>query len=371
MNIRRLSAIFHVRSQPEYIEARARTIATEQSVEMPLSAIDDVSILRDIVGTVESIDDLGEGQFEVRIGLALATVGSDAGQLLNVVFGNTSLHRDVILYDIILPPELESAFGGPRHGLVGLRQRVGAHDRALTCSALKPQGLTPNRLAELAERFARGRLDFIKDDHGIADQVYSRFTDRVPAIAAAVRRAAQASGHPTRYVPSLSGDLEQMQRQVRLARNEGLDTVLICPMLSGVANLQALVRGWPDVAFFAHPTLGGITAICPELLIGKLFRLFGADAVIFPNFGGRFGYSPESCRRLAHNATVPNLRLRASVPVPAGGMTTDRVPEILSFYGIDTMLLLGGSLLEAREHLTDATRAFTASVARYREELAR
>jgi len=361
----RLQVIFHVQSEAALIDARARAIAIEQSVEMPPAAIDDAAILRDIVGAVDGVADLGGGLFEVRIALAAATVGNDAGQLLNMAFGNTSLHDDAVLRDVILPAELEEGFGGPRHGLAGLRQRFGGTHRAFTCSALKPQGLTADRLADLAERFARGRLDFIKDDHGIADQAYAPFAERVPAIAAAVRRAVQASGHPTRYLPSLSGDLEQMHRQVRLARNEGLDTVLIAPMVAGVATLQALVRAWPEVAFFAHPTLGGAARIVPELLIGKLFRLFGADAVIFPNFGGRFGYSQDTCRRLAHNATAPNPRLRASVPVPAGGMTVERVPEILDFYGTDVMLLLGGSLLEARERLTEATTAFTDAVARH------
>ena len=96
-------------------------------------------------------------------------------------------------------------FPGPHYGIDGLRQRANAFNRALTCSALKPQGLPPARLAQLAERFARGGIDFIKDDHGLADQSYSSFADRVTAIASAV-------GH-THYVPSLSGDLDQMRRQ--------------------------------------------------------------------------------------------------------------------------------------------------------------
>jgi ribulose-bisphosphate carboxylase large chain len=360
-----MQVIFHVQSDAALIEARAHAIAVEQSVEMPPAAIDDAAVLRDIGGTVEGIADLGAGLFEVRIALAAATVGNDAGQLLNMAFGNTSLHDDVVLRDVMLPDELETTFGGPRHGLAGLRERVGGTHRALTCSALKPQGLAVGRLADLAERFARGRLDFIKDDHGLADQDFSPFAERVPAIAAAVRRAAQASGHPTRYLPSLSGDLEQMHRQVRLARNEGLDTVLIAPMVAGVATVRALVRAWPEFAFFAHPTLGGAARIAPDLLIGKLFRVFGVDAVIFPNFGGRFGYSQDTCRRLADNATAPNPRLRASVPVPAGGMTVERVPEILDFYGTDAILLLGGGLLQARERLTEATIAFTDAVARH------
>ena len=77
---------------------------------------------------------------------------------------------------------------------------------------------------------------------------------------------------------------------------------MIAPMIAGWATMQTLVRQYPEVAFFAHPTMGGAARIAPDLLIGKLFRLLGADAVIFPNHGGRFGYTPETCRRLADQA---------------------------------------------------------------------
>ena len=127
--------------------------------------------------------------------------------------------------------------------------------------------------------------------------------------------------------------------------------------------MQALVAGFPDVAFLAHPSFGGASRIAPELLIGTLFRLFGADAVIFPTHGGRFGYTAETCRRIAAAARVNWVEMRRALPVPAGGITLARVPEILDFYGPDTMLLVGGSLLAAREHLTAETAAFTRTVA--------
>ncbi len=353
----RLTATYRIVSDPASIKARAHSIAVEQSVEMPLDAIDDAAIHDQIVGKVESIQDRGNGQFDVRIALAIATVGDDAGQFLNMVFGNTSLHNDVILLDVEVPAALSTVFPGPHHGIEGLRHRANAFDRALTCSALKPQGLPPARLAQLAERFARGGIDFIKDDHGLADQSCSPFADRVAAIAAAI-------GH-THYVPSLSGNLDQMRRQIVAAQTHGIDTVLIAPMIAGWSNFQALVRGHPDIAFFAHPTMGGAARIAPDLLIGKLFRLLGADAVIFPNHGGRFGYTPETCRRLADQARTPHEGIRPSVPVPAGGMTLERVPEMLDFYGPDAMLLIGGSLLAARDRLTEQTAAFTQLVAQH------
>ena len=357
----RVFATYRVHADARTIAARAQSIAVEQSVEMPLAAIAAPHVLDGIVGKVEHIDDRGGGLFDVRIALAADTVGSDAGQLLNMLFGNTSLHADVVLRDVAIPPAMLAGFGGPHHGIAGLRQRVGATGRALTASALKPQGLPPQDLANLAHRFARGGLDYIKDDHGIADQRYSPFAERVPACAAAVREARDITGHPTRYLPSLSGDLDAMRRQIDIARDAGVDAVLIAPMIAGWCTMQTLVAANPDIAFFAHPAMGGAARISPPLLI-RLFRLLGADAVVFPNYGGRFGYSQQTCAQLADQARSPWGTLRPSVPVPAGGMTLDRVPELLDFYGRDAMLLIGGSLLEAREHLVEATAAFVQRV---------
>ena len=57
--------------------------------------------------------------------------------------------------------------------------------------------------------------------------------------------------------------------------------------------------------------------------------------------------------------------LIAALPVPAGGMTTERVEEMLAFYGHDVMLLIGGALLDAKEQMTAATRAFTDKVRQF------
>jgi ribulose-bisphosphate carboxylase large chain len=362
-----LHAVYHVRGDVRSIDARARAIAVEQSVEMPVEAIEDESVRAEVVGRVEGVRDLAKGLFEVRIGLAAATVGDDPGQLLNMLFGNTSLHDDVVLHDADIPPALVARFGGPRHGLGELRRRVGAADtRALTCSALKPQGMPAQRLANLAARFAEGGVDYVKDDHGLADQGYSPFAERVDAVAAALRRVATANGRAARYVPSLSGDLDSQRRQIAAARDAGIDAVLVAPMIAGLSNVLTLVRQNPDMAFLAHPTLAGAARLSPHLLFGKIFRMVGADGIVFPNHGGRFGYSPDTCRLLARTALEARDGLRPCVPIPAGGMAIDRVGEMLDFYGADVMLLIGGALLFTRERLVEATRAFVAEVEGYR-----
>lgn len=357
-----LTAIYRVRTAADSIEARAKAIALEQSIEMPDDLVADPFVRDSIVGRVEAIAARGPEIFEVRIALAVATTGLEAGQLMNMLFGNTSIHEDVQLADIVVPEHLADAFGGPNHGLTGLRARTGAGARAMTCSAIKPQGLPAAKLAEIAGRFAAGGIDFVKDDHGLADQSYSPFAARVRACADAVANANAVRGGNTRYVPSLSGDLDRLRRQAEIALEAGVDTVLVAPMVIGLPAFHALARAFPGLALIAHPALAGALRIAPPLLLGKLFRLFGADATIFPNHGGRFGYTPDTCRDLAHTALAPWHGLAGCVPVPAGGMTTDRVPEMLGFYGRDTILLIGGNLLAAGDALAARTAEFVASV---------
>jgi ribulose-bisphosphate carboxylase large chain len=359
----RIAATYRIRADARAIQERAKAIAVEQSVEMPVAAIDDAKVLAEIVGRVDDIRDRGDGSFTVRIGLAVATTGPEPGQLLNMLFGNSSIHDDVTLEDAEFPPEVLTAFGGPRQGIAGLRARCGAESRAMTCSALKPQGLGPEALAALAGRMAEGGIDFIKDDHGLADQAYSPFAARVRAVMREIAAANGRTGARTRYAPSLSGNLEQMRAQVRAARAAGVDTLLIAPMIAGVATFHALVREFPDMAFLAHPALAGASRIAPPLLIGTLFRLLGADATIFPNHGGRFGYSPATCLAVAEKARGTLGALKPCAPVPAGGMTLDRVGEMLDFYGRDVVLLIGGGLLAARDRLTQEAAAFQRRVA--------
>ena len=96
------------------------------------------------------------------------------------------------------------------------------------------------------------------------------------------------------------------------------------------------------------PSFGGATRILPELLYGKLFPLYGADAAIFANFGGRFAYSKETCRNIADALTVPDEPgLLPTLPMPAGGIKYQHVSDVLKFYGTEVILLIGGGLYEA------------------------
>ena len=56
-------------------------------------------------------------------------------------------------------------------------------------------GLSATDLAELAYRFALGGIDLIKDDHGLTNQPFCPFEERVRRCAEAVaRRTARPAG---------------------------------------------------------------------------------------------------------------------------------------------------------------------------------
>jgi ribulose-bisphosphate carboxylase large chain len=370
-----MSVRYRVHCPAEAIEARASALAIEQSIEMPIEAVRDARVRSEIVGEVLAIEACPDEaqRFDVVLGLAAETTGDEPGQLMNMLFGNCSLQPDVELLDLQLPAAMLDRLPGPRFGIDGWRGAVGAATtrRALSCTALKPQGLPPAALAELAYACARAGIDVIKDDHGIADQRFAPFAERVPAVQRAIARANREkagadgalAGHRSVYAPSLSGGPKRLAAQLRTLRDEGVGAALACPMIIGVPTFVELVRANAGVPLLAHPALAGHARIRAPLLLGKLFRLFGADATIFPNWGGRFSHSRAECLAIADQARAPLGTHAPILPVPAGGMSVTRVAGMLDDYGPDTMLLIGGNLLAAGDAMPARAAEFAARVA--------
>ncbi len=357
--MKELHAIYRIDCRADEVEARARALAVEQSIEMPPEAVSSGFVETRVLGRVEGIEPLGEAAFRVRVGLSAESVGRDAGQLLNMLFGNSSLQPAVSLLDFELDETLAARFDGPRGGIAGLRSALARPAGALTCSALKPLGSTPQELAQLAVALAAGGIDVIKDDHGLADQARAPFGERVPAICGALARRGLDR---CLYVPSLTGGPAGMREALHVAREEGVRMVMLAPMISGLGALQELAANGSGPLLLAHPAMAGAARIAPPALLGKLFRLCGADATIFPNHGGRFSYSQDTCRDIAAQARAPLHGLASCMPVPAGGMTPARVAEMLTFYGDDVMLLIGGALLASPLGVEAAAADFVGAV---------
>jgi ribulose-bisphosphate carboxylase large chain len=366
MSSQRFSVTYHVTpndSRP--IEDHAMDICIEETVEIPKAAIPQSHWDNGIVGKTESIKQLSgtPARYEVIISYRVDITSNSIPNLFNVLFGNISILRGIKLVDIAFADEQLKAFGGPRFGIEGLRKELGVHDRPLTMTALKPLGLSSQEIATYAKGFALGGLDLIKDDHGLINQHFHPFKERVSRIMDALRDVEAKSGKRTLYYPMLSTPFGEIEEHAAFAKEQGCHGVLVPPMLIGVDTGYHLARKY-DLAVVAHPTMTGSNFSDPNhgisisMLLGKLPRLFGADVSVFPNAGGRFGFTLQDCQNLCNELRHPFGHLKGAYPAPAGGMTVERVGEMLNTFGNDTVLLIGGALLLHSPTPEQSARAF-------------
>lgn len=347
----RLLATYAITGLAGEARVRAEGIAVEQTIEFPADLIADDDIRRHVIGRIESVEATGPAVSVVRISYAMETTGGELPQLLNVLFGNCSLYPGVRLIGLDLPPELLRRFPGPRFGVPGLRRLLGVPVRPFLTSALKPMGLDAAAFAGIAETMVRGGIDVIKDDHGLADQPFAPWEERVRACATAVGRANEATGARSLYMPSLNGPVDEIAERARVAKDAGAGGLLVLPGLMGLDTMRWLAAddaiGLPIMshpAFLGSFVIGDDAGIEHGVLFGTIFRLAGADLVVFPSYGGRFAFSREACTSIAQACRAPLGDLAPSVPAPGGGMTLGRVAELHDFYGPDTALLVGGDL---------------------------
>ncbi len=328
--------------KPEII---AEAIRTEQTIEFPFD-LAPTWIQNNVVGRIENID----GQV-VTIGYPIGVTGGGLGQFLNVLWGNVSLLNGVRIIDLQLPAEFLADFRGPRFGVAGLRSIFNAPTRPLLCTALKPMGLSPEELGATAVTLARAGFDMIKDDHGLSSQPWAPWAQRVKTIARMVTEVDADSPHHCVYMPALNVPADQLLDAAHQAKEWGAGALLVLPGLAGMDSMRVLADD-PELnlPIMSHPSFLGSTVVNPQqgidhgIVFGTLMRLAGADISIFPNYGGRFSFSQEECETVAQACAASLGEIATIFPSPGGGMTLDRVPEMIKVYGTDVTLLIGGAL---------------------------
>ncbi len=347
------------------IEEHASDITLEQTVEVPNDCIPEKHFEDGIIGIVESIQPIGTtpGQYIVSISYRTDITERSIPQFLNVLFGNISLKNNIKISDISFADSFFSAFKGPNYGTEGIRNLIGVYGRALACSALKPMGLQVKELSKMAALLAKGGIDFIKDDHGISNQKFHPFKERVSRCQEAVEKVNAGRDRKTLYFPMISGRFEEIEEQVLHVIKEGIRGILIAPMLVGPDTVRYLSNKY-NLIIMAHPSLTGTHfhdpahGIAPSVFLGTLFRMLGADISVFPHAGGRFHLTEKDCLAISNSLRCVNGSWKTSFPCPAGGIHMDRISEINERYGVDTVFLIGGSLMQHSTDLSHSTKVF-------------
>ncbi|KAF0110453.1 MAG: ribulose 1 5-bisphosphate carboxylase large subunit [Rhodospirillaceae bacterium] len=348
----RFTVVYRIQADDQ-IEARARAeaLCLEQTVECPSALLPSGSVAEAMVGRIEDLRCSSHDACTATISFAVETIGAEFTQFLNVLFGNSSLKPGLRVESLSLPKTVSRLFKGPRFGPSGLRAITGVARRPLVCTALKPLGLPATALAEMAYRFAWGGIDLIKDDHGLADQTVAPFAERLARCAEAVARANQETGGRCLYLPNVTAPFDHVLPRARAARAAGAGGLLVAPGLVGWETLRRLAE---DDSIGVNPNSG----LSPYVLFGQLPRLAGADASIYPHWGGRFSFSTNDCRAIVAGARVDMGSVRPLMPAPGGGMGFDRLPDMVEVYGSDVILLIGGALQQRGPDLTANARYF-------------
>lgn len=351
--------------------ARANDLRYEQTVEFPPDLTPD-RIAQTIVGQIVSVEPDAAGGHRVTIAYPTEVAAGELTQFLNVMFGNSSIKPGIRVERFDLSAEALAPFRGPRFGRAGLRAMIGAPTRPLLCTALKPMGLSSGDLARQAYQFALGGIDLIKDDHGLTDQTFSPYGERVRACAAAIQDANAKTGYRSLYVPNVTAPHDRIADRAFTARDAGAGGLLISPGLTGFDAARLLAADDAlSLPIISHPALLGSFTVSPDAglspfaLYGQLGRLAGIDAVVFPSWGGRFAFTREECVAIARGTCEPMGALAPSFPAPGGGMKRERVQEMLDVYGQDVIFLIGGDLHRPGPDLADTSRRFREWVEAY------
>ena len=351
---------------PTYEEAKqvAWSIQVEQTIEFPYELLGESDPRRHMVGQLLSLIEK-EDCFWAKIAYPVDTSGFEVTQFLNVVFGNSSLQPHIWVVDIEFSPSLLDVFKGPKFGMSGLRQLCHTPHRPMIQAVVKPMGTPNEELARMCYAYTMGGADVIKDDHGLTNQSFSPFKDRVSRCAHAVQEANAKSGHHTLYAANVSGDGTDVLERAHYAKEAGATALMVAPALIGFGWLHRLASDDSlNLPLIVHPAmmggfvLPGTSGISPTLWMGLLPRVFGGDMNIFVSYGGRFTFEPDVCRHICEVNRRPLGNILPSCPSPGGGVTEARLPELIDLYGKDTMFLVGGDMFRRGPNLIDNMKAF-------------
>ena len=161
----------------------------------------------------------------------------------------------------------------------------------------------------------------------------------------------------------MTAPADEIDKRAAQAKSSGAGGLLVAPGLVGFDAMRRLSEndrlGLPIIshpAFQGSYVLNRESGISHGVIFGEMARLAGADASVFPNFGGRFSFSQAECREIKEGCSRPMGKLKPIFPSPGGGMSLDRVPEMIRFYGNQVNFLMGGDLF--RGGLVENCRKF-------------
>jgi 2,3-diketo-5-methylthiopentyl-1-phosphate enolase len=294
----------------------------------------------------------GGRDWDIQLAYPSHNIGNQIPLLLATVYGECASAGEIKLTDLDLPETFVASFAGPRFGLEGIRRLVGAMDRPLLITMLKPAiGLTPKESAEVFYQVAIGGSDGVKDDELLVSHPWSHFLDRVREHERVARVAFEETGHRTLYFVNITDRPDRLVENAHRAIDAGASALMVDYLTVGISALSMLADD-PAIAvpILGHLAFAGAISASPRngvsshLVLGQLPRLAGADTVVYPSPYGTLQFSRSEHVRVAKAMTDPLYQIRPILPTPGGGLHAGMVPRLVGDLGIDFAIGAGGAV---------------------------
>ncbi len=208
-----------------------------------------------------------------------------------------------------------------------------------------------------------------KDDETLVNQRFCPIEERVVAIAEALDRVKEESGHAMIHAINVStrGDriLEVGERAQELGASELMVDVLTC----GFAAVQVLAED-PSikVPIHVHRTMHAAITRNPNHGIAmrplsKLVRMCGGDALHVGTFGvGKMKGTPKEDLLSQEACQTEFYGLEPMMSVCSGGVHPSMVPKLVSVAGNDIQIQAGGGVAGHPRGVRGGARAMSQAV---------
>jgi ribulose-bisphosphate carboxylase large chain len=336
------------------IRLAAAAIATEQSTGTwtGVSTLNDEIFekyhgrVTDIQGNVATIA-YPEEDFSLDIG--------GVPQILSVISGNLfglEALKGVRLEDVQFPKGMLREFKGPKFGIPGMREMLKRPSKPLVGTIVKPKiGLPPKGMADYIYEGGMGGLTNGKDDETLSNQRFCPLEDRVVAIAEAIDRVKQESGHVMMHAINVSTNGDKIVEVAERAQDLGASELMVDVITCGFAAVQALAEDRSiKLPIHVHRTMHGAITRNKDLgvsmqVFAKLVRMCGGDALHVGTFGvGKMKGSPEEDLKNQRACVGPELPYKEVMPVASGGMHPALIEPLVKITGTNIQIQAGGGV---------------------------
>ncbi|WP_059103643.1 2,3-diketo-5-methylthiopentyl-1-phosphate enolase [Shouchella shacheensis] len=371
-----LTAVYYVTDSEDGLEQKAEKMATGMTakpwIEMPEREKQESMAYKGEVVSITRDEEYGQGSL-VTISFPVAYEVPDFPAILTTTYGRLSYEPGVKLMDLKFSDDLVKRFPGPAFGIKGIRELLEVGDRPLTMSVAKGAiGRSIDSFHEQMLAHAYGGIDIIQDDERLFEHDWTPFEQRVPAGLAAIAEAAEQTERAPLYVVNLSGKTFELKERAREAVALGAPALMLNVYAYGLDVLQGLREDEEiDVPIFAHSSLTGMVTrsrnhgISSRLLLGRLMRMAGADAVLFPSPYGRIGINMEEALQVAKFLREESPAHLPAFPIPSAGIDLASAPSVVDDFGSDVVVNAGGSVHRYKGGVKEGGRALARALEKF------